>query len=66
MTRLIDAKAAGELLGVPESWIRQETRAQRLPYVELGRYRRYDPDALEAWWRARQRGPVVDSGRKAA
>ena len=55
--RLVDANAAAEMLGVPVSWVRQEARAGRLPHVPLGRYVRFEPAALEAWWRARGRGP---------
>jgi excisionase family DNA binding protein len=55
---LLDAKQAGELLGVPASWCLREARANRIPHVRLGRYVRFDADALEAWWRARLRGPV--------
>jgi hypothetical protein len=63
--RLIDAKAAAELLAVPESWVRSETRADRLPHVPLGKYRRYDPVELEAWWRSRRRGPWRSSEQHA-
>jgi excisionase family DNA binding protein len=54
---LIDAAAAGELLGLPESWIRRAAREGRIPHVKLGRYRRFNPAALEAWSRA-QSAPV--------
>lgn len=54
---LIDARAAGERLGVPKSWVLAEARADRIPHIRLGRYVRFDPAALEAWWRARSRGP---------
>jgi excisionase family DNA binding protein len=55
---LLDAKQAAELLNVPVSFVRQETRAERMPYVALGaRYRRYEADALRAWWESRRRGP---------
>jgi excisionase family DNA binding protein len=64
--RLVDAKAAAALLGVPESWVRAETRAERIPYVALGRYRRYEPQSLEEWWRTRARGPRRDRGAAAA
>jgi len=64
--RLIDAQAAGEILGVPASWMLREARADRIPHVRLGKYVRFEAAALEVWWRERQRGPVVDSGREAA
>jgi hypothetical protein len=54
---LLDAKAAGTLLGVPATWMLAEARADRVPYVKLGRYVRFDAGELEAWWRARVRGP---------
>lgn len=46
---LIDAKAAGALLGVPESWVRAEARAGRIPHHRLGKYVRFDRSALLAW-----------------
>jgi excisionase family DNA binding protein len=57
-TQLIDAAGAAALLGVPESWIRAEARADRIPHVRLGKYVRFDPAELEAWWStSRRRGP---------
>lgn len=54
---LVDSKAAAALLGVPASWIEREARAGRIPNVQLGHYRRFNPDALREWWQARERGP---------
>ena len=53
--RLLIAKEVAELLAVPESWVREATREGRLPYIALGRYRRYSRAAIEAWL-AEQRG----------
>ena len=53
--RLLTAKEVAELLAVPESWVREATRGGRLPYLALGRYRRYERAAIEAWL-AEQRG----------
>lgn len=55
--RLVDAAAAGELLGVPRSWVLAQARAGRIPHVRLGRYVRFEPEELRAWWRSRRRGP---------
>lgn len=58
MARLLTAAEAADLLNVPESFVRRETRAERIPYVAIGeRYKRYSADELEAWWRTRARGP---------
>lgn len=54
--RLLDAAEVGKLLHVPTSWVRAETRAGRLPHVELGRYRRYDREAVLAWVAGQRRG----------
>lgn len=55
--RLVEAERAAELLAVPKTWVLAEARADRIPHVRLGRYVRFDPDELVAWWRARRRGP---------
>jgi excisionase family DNA binding protein len=47
--RLLQAEDVAQLLNVPVSWVRQETRAGRLPHLELGRYRRYDWPAVLEW-----------------
>ena len=61
---LVDAAAAAALLGVPRSWVLAQARAQRIPHVRLGRYVRFEPDELQAWWECRRRGPGLrKSGR---
>ena len=57
-SRLIDAKAAGELLGVPTSWVLAEARSNRVPHIRLGRYVRFRRDALLEWVLDREQGPV--------
>jgi excisionase family DNA binding protein len=47
--RLLTAAEVAELLSVPLSWVRQETQAERLPHLKLGRYRRYEREAVLAW-----------------
>lgn len=61
--RLINADEAADLLGVPASWVLAQARRNRIPHVRLGRYVRFDPAELEAWWRGRHQGPP---GREAA
>ena len=62
MTRLLTAEQAAELLAVPSSWLLREARADRVPHVRLGRYVRFDPQALESWWRSRAQGPIYREG----
>ncbi len=47
--RLVDAHAVADRLGVPVSWVRDQTRSGAMPCVELGRYRRYDLDDVDRW-----------------
>jgi excisionase family DNA binding protein len=57
-SRLIDAKEAGRLLGVPHTWVLEEARHDRIPHIRLGRYVRFEADAVLAWARNRSRGPT--------
>ena len=57
--RLLQAREVAELLAVPESWVREATREGRLPYVALGRYRRYEREAIESWLAEQRAGPAV-------
>jgi excisionase family DNA binding protein len=46
---LLTAEQVGELLGVPKSWVYEQSRRGRIPTVTLGRYRRYRREAIERW-----------------
>jgi excisionase family DNA binding protein len=46
---LLTADQVADLLGVPTSWVYEQSRKGRIPTVTLGRYRRYRPEAIEAW-----------------
>jgi excisionase family DNA binding protein len=48
-TSLLTAEEVAQLLGVPKSWVYEQSREGRIPTVRLARYRRYRPDAIEAW-----------------
>ena len=46
---LLTAAEVADLLGVPTSWVYEQSRAGRIPTVTLGRYRRYRREAIEVW-----------------
>ena len=48
-TPLIDAKAAGRLLGVPPTWLLAQARAGQIPHHRLGHYVRFSADDLRRW-----------------
>lgn len=56
--RLLTAQEVADLLAVPLSWVREATRSGRIPYVALGRYRRYKRDQIDAWLAHQQAGPT--------
>ena len=48
-TRLLTAVEVAERLGVPKTWVYEQARAGRIPFVPLGRYRRFRDEAIEEW-----------------
>jgi excisionase family DNA binding protein len=60
---LLTAGQVAELLAVPESWVREATRENRIPYLKLGRYRRYQRAAIESWL-AEQRHECTGASRR--
>jgi excisionase family DNA binding protein len=60
--RLLEAAEVAELLGVKVSWVRQETRANRLPHIRLGRWRRYRRESIEAWLEENEVGQFNGKG----
>ena len=54
--RLLDAKELAEILGVPETWVREHTRNGHLPAVQLGRYWRYRLERVLAWIEEQEQG----------
>jgi excisionase family DNA binding protein len=69
--RLLTADEIAELLSVPPTWVREQTRTGTIPHVRLGRYVRFEREAVVAWleeqrsgrWRKRQpQSPVRKQG----
>lgn len=56
-TPLLDAKAAGRLLGVPASWLLAQARAGRVPHHRLGHYVRFSAEDLGEWLRENRISP---------
>jgi excisionase family DNA binding protein len=46
--KLLTAGELGEQLNVPESWVRSEQRAGRIPFKRLGKYVRFNRRDVEA------------------
>ncbi len=52
--KLLAAEDVAELLGVPKSWVYEQSRLGRIPTVELGRYKRYRREAIDEWVKDRE------------
>jgi excisionase family DNA binding protein len=46
---LLTADQVAQMLGVPKSWVYEQSRNGRIPTVTLGRYRRYRAESIAAW-----------------
>ena len=47
--RLLDISAVAERLAVTECHVRRLVAEQRIPYVKIGRFVRFDPDDIDEW-----------------
>jgi excisionase family DNA binding protein len=51
---LLTAEQVARMLGVPKSWVYEQSRRGHIPTVNLGRYRRYRAEAITQWIEARE------------
>jgi excisionase family DNA binding protein len=51
---LLTAEQVARRLGVPKSWVYEQSRRGHIPTVNLGRYRRYRAEAISQWIEARE------------
>ena len=47
--KLLTAEEVAERLGVGVKWVWAQVRSGAIPHVRLGRYKRFRPEAIEAW-----------------
>jgi excisionase family DNA binding protein len=55
VTRLLTVDEVAERLGMTKDWVWAQARAGVIPYVPLGRYRRFREEAIDEWLRERER-----------
>jgi excisionase family DNA binding protein len=53
---LLTADQVAQKLGVPKTWVYEQSRRGRIPTVTLGRYRRYRAEAIARWVEALEAG----------
>jgi hypothetical protein len=62
---LLTAGEVASLLGVPTSWVYEQSRRVGNPTVTLGRYRRYRAEAIADWIVALEAGAAPTSAGSA-
>jgi len=63
---LMSAGEVADLLGVPVSWVYEQSRRGGIPTVTLGRYRRYRREAIEHWLEDLEKGTGTGALPRAA
>lgn len=61
---LLDVNAAAVRLGVSVRFVRRLVDQRRIPFVKLGKFIRFEPEALDEWVRAQRVEPVVVAGSR--
>lgn len=61
---LLDVNAAAVKLGVSVRFVRRLVDQRRIPFVKLGKFIRFEPEALDEWVRAQRVEPVVAVGSR--
>jgi len=49
--RLVGVKEMADILGVPVSWLYENTHKKKIPHVRVGRYLRYSPTAVTEFFK---------------
>jgi excisionase family DNA binding protein len=62
---LLPAPDVARMLGVPTSWVYEQSRRDRIPTVTLGRCRRYRREAIDDWIREIENAGSTATARRA-
>ena len=52
--RLVTVQEMATILRVPKSWLYERTRRNQIPYLKLGRYVRFEPEHVIAYFKEKQ------------
>ena len=59
---LITVKEVARRFGVPPSWVYSHAEDGSLPSLKIGRYRRFEPEAIEEYLRGQRQGCEAGNG----
>ena len=65
LDELLTVPEVAALLKVPTSWVYSRTRRRgvaQLPFIKVGKYVRFDEQAVRAWLQAQRRSPLPRLG----
>jgi excisionase family DNA binding protein len=63
-SQLLTAEQVAERLGMTKEWVWAQVRADRIPHVRLGRYRRFRQESIDDWLREIEQGGLVRRERE--
>ena len=49
LEKLLDAEEVAKILGVDEGYVYGQARANKMPSIKLGKYRKFSPSQLAKW-----------------
>ena len=59
VVRLVNVEEMANILGVPTSWLYQRTRLNTIPCVRVGKYVRFKPEEVLAFFQTTERSSEV-------
>jgi excisionase family DNA binding protein len=63
-SQLLTAEQVAERLGMTREWVWAQVRADRIPHVRLGRYRRFRQESIDDWLREIEQGGLARRERE--
>ena len=61
---LLSVEDVSAMLGMGTDWIYAQVRADRIPYVRLGRYVRFRAESIDQWICELERGATMNGDTK--
>lgn len=57
--KLVDVREMARVIGVPVSWLYERTRLGTIPCIRIGKYVRFDPAEVLAFFRKQKGGSIA-------
>jgi len=60
--KLVDVREMARILNVPVSWLYERTRLGTIPCIRIGKYVRFNPPEVLAFFRKQKGGSIAGGG----